>query len=81
MNESKLNVITLTLLPAYAPKLQWRCISAVIVAIKGTLGWVQKECNLPPSGSVSFDLRFLYGKITILVWSKVSDIYSKSIWF
>ena len=41
MNESELNFITLTLFPAYEPKLQWRCISAVIVGIKGTLRWIQ----------------------------------------
>ena len=41
MNESELNFITLTLFPAYASKLQWQCISTVIVGIKGTLRWIQ----------------------------------------
>ena len=59
------------------PKLQWRRFPAVNVRIEETLEWFQCECNLPPSGFVSLNKRFVYGKESILVRFKVSYIIYK----
>ena len=74
MNEAKLIFVTLIFFPAYAQKLQCQRFSAVMVGIEETLEWFQWECNLQPSGSLSLDKRFVYGKESILVWFKVRDI-------